>query len=67
MSVIHNPTASFVDGLDGLDPLRAVDPRVYLDEAVFAAEQERIFARTWTFVCHTSELVRAVRDPDASR
>lgn len=53
MTVTDSPTTA---GAAGIDPLRTVDPRVYLDGAVFAAEQERIFARTWTFVCHTSEL-----------
>lgn len=56
MSVIDDTTAA---GLDGIDPLRVVDPHVYLNEAVFLAEQEHIFARTWTFVCHESELAQS--------
>ena len=35
---------------------RALDPRDYLDPAVFAAEKERIFYRTWQYACHASEI-----------
>ena len=33
-----------------------LDNRVYTDPEVFRLEQERIFARTWKFVCHESEI-----------
>ncbi len=33
-----------------------LDNRIYTDEAIFRAEQERIFRQTWKFVCHESEL-----------
>ena len=33
-----------------------LDNRIYSDPAVFAAEQETIFAGGWKFVCHESEL-----------
>jgi phenylpropionate dioxygenase-like ring-hydroxylating dioxygenase large terminal subunit len=38
-----------------IDPLRTVDNSVYSREA-FALEQDRLFRRVWTFVCHASEL-----------
>ena len=37
-------------------PRDYVDARVYGDPAVFAEERERILAKTWRFVCHTSEV-----------
>jgi len=33
-----------------------VNSLVYTDPGVFAQEREKIFARTWKFVCHESEL-----------
>ena len=33
-----------------------VDNRIYTDEAIFREEQAKIFARTWRFCCHESEL-----------
>lgn len=33
-----------------------LDNRIFTDESIFAAEQERIFAKVWQFVCHESEL-----------
>ena len=29
-----------------------VDPRIYSDPAVFAEEQEKIFAKVWVIACH---------------
>ncbi len=40
----------------GLDGSRVIDRMIYLDPAVYAAEQERIFARTWQWIAHESEL-----------
>ena len=40
----------------GLDGSRVIDRRIYVDPQIFAAEQERIFARTWLWVAHESEL-----------
>ena len=37
---------------------RALDPRLYLDPAVFESEQERIFERTWQLIGHVSALPR---------
>ncbi|KQX01664.1 Rieske (2Fe-2S) protein [Massilia sp. Root418] len=34
----------------------AVDPALYTDAKIFDAEMERIFARTWVWVAHVSEL-----------
>ncbi|MCW5770510.1 MAG: Rieske 2Fe-2S domain-containing protein [Rhodospirillaceae bacterium] len=35
-----------------------VDNRIYTDPGVFAAESERIFATTWKFVLHESEIAQ---------
>jgi Rieske 2Fe-2S family protein len=37
----------------------ALEPRLYIDPAVLAAEQELIFDRTWQFVGHVSALPRS--------
>jgi len=45
--------------LDGLAAGPAyVDRRCYVDPAIYALEQERIFARAWPFVAHDSELAQ---------
>ncbi len=36
-----------------------IDNRVYTDPRTFELERERIFFRTWNFVCHDSELPNA--------
>ena len=33
-----------------------LDNRIFTDESIFAEEMGRIFARTWLFVCHESEI-----------
>jgi benzoate/toluate 1,2-dioxygenase alpha subunit len=33
-----------------------IDRQVYVDPAIYAAEQERVFARTWQWIAHESEL-----------
>lgn len=40
----------------GLDGARVIDRRVYIDERIFEAEQEKIFARTWQWVGHATEI-----------
>ena len=35
-----------------------LDNRIYTQESVLAVEQERIFRRTWKFVCHESEVAK---------
>lgn len=42
-----------------LPPTHYLDNRIYTDDTVFQAEQEKIFHKTWKFVCHESE----VRNP----
>src|SRR5438105_3557257 len=39
-----------------IDSLHTVHNSVYLDPALFAAEQERIFGEVWNLVCHECEL-----------
>jgi len=39
-----------------LDGSRVIDRRIYVDPSILATEQERIFARTWQWVAHASEL-----------
>lgn len=39
-----------------LDATRVIDRRIYLEEKVLAAEQERIFAKTWQWIAHESEI-----------
>ena len=40
----------------GLDGSRVIDREVYRDQAIFAAEQEQLFTRTWQWVGHESEV-----------
>lgn len=40
----------------GVPWLDSVDSSVYVDPAVFAAEQQRIFRRTWQFLAHDCEI-----------
>jgi phenylpropionate dioxygenase-like ring-hydroxylating dioxygenase large terminal subunit len=40
----------------GLDGSRVIDRQIYVDPAIYAAEKEKIFARTWQWVAHESEL-----------
>ncbi len=42
-----------------LPPTHYLDNRIYTDDAIFRAEQERIFRATWKFACHESELRNA--------
>lgn len=39
-----------------LDPSRVIDRRVYVDQKIYAAEQEKIFAKTWQWVAHATEI-----------
>ncbi len=39
-----------------VQPQRAMEPSVYLDPAVFAAERAAVLATTWQYACHSSEL-----------
>ncbi|HXQ10959.1 MAG TPA: aromatic ring-hydroxylating dioxygenase subunit alpha [Caulobacteraceae bacterium] len=40
----------------GLDGSRVIDRRIYVDADIFAAEREKIFARTWQWIAHESEI-----------
>ncbi len=40
----------------GLDGSRVIDRKIYVDPDVFEAEREKIFASTWQWVAHESEL-----------
>lgn len=37
-------------------PTRALEARYYTDEAIFQRERGGLFARTWQFACHVSQL-----------
>ncbi len=50
---LHDRTSSTAPSID---PLRVVDRMVYSEPAVYEAEQELIFAKTWIFACHRSEI-----------
>jgi benzoate/toluate 1,2-dioxygenase alpha subunit len=39
-----------------LDPSHVIDRRVYIDQQIYAAEQEKIFAKTWQWVAHATEI-----------
>ncbi|MEO1551937.1 MAG: aromatic ring-hydroxylating dioxygenase subunit alpha, partial [Pseudomonadota bacterium] len=38
------------------EPIRSLDARYYTDPAVFEIEQDTVFAKTWQFGCHASDL-----------
>ncbi len=40
----------------GLDGSRVIDRNIYVDDRIFAAEQQDLFARTWQWVAHESEM-----------
>src|SRR5262249_54871148 len=42
----------------GVQRLHTVHNSVYLDPALFAAEQERLFGRGWNFICHECEIAQ---------
>jgi phenylpropionate dioxygenase-like ring-hydroxylating dioxygenase large terminal subunit len=39
-----------------LDGSRVIDRRIYVDPAIYEAETQRIFAKTWVWVAHESEV-----------
>ncbi|MGI3184183.1 aromatic ring-hydroxylating oxygenase subunit alpha [Nioella aestuarii] len=41
------------------DPIRSLAARYYTDPAIYAAEQAGLFARTWQFAGHASQLEKA--------
>lgn len=40
----------------GLDGSRVIDRRIYLDQNIFEAEQAKLFAKTWQWIAHESEV-----------
>ncbi|RYZ10938.1 MAG: aromatic ring-hydroxylating dioxygenase subunit alpha [Comamonadaceae bacterium] len=51
------PDAAAIRGLVDLEGGR-IDRRVYWDEEIYQLELERIFARTWLFVAHESQVAK---------
>jgi benzoate/toluate 1,2-dioxygenase alpha subunit len=52
-------TEIWSDNTLGLDGTRVIDRRIYVDRQIFEAEREALFARTWQWVAHESELPAA--------
>src|SRR5215213_9271576 len=48
---LRNEMPKFVDHERGL-----VDRRIYHDQAIYDLEMEQIFARSWLFMCHESQI-----------
>lgn len=44
------------EGSPALPPDHYVDATIYTSDHVFSEERQKIFAKTWKFVCHESEL-----------
>jgi benzoate/toluate 1,2-dioxygenase alpha subunit len=40
----------------GLDGSRVIDRSIYVDPGIFTAERDQVFARTWQWIAHESEL-----------
>ena len=49
-------TAMAQSSLDGDDLRQTLPSRVYVDPETFALEQEKIFSRSWQYVCHVEKL-----------
>lgn len=54
--VSRTTTDVWQDNALNLDGSRVIDRIVYVDPDIYAAEQERIFAKTWQWVAHDTEL-----------
>ncbi|MEZ5927883.1 MAG: hypothetical protein R3C55_05305 [Parvularculaceae bacterium] len=52
---MHKLDGDFFRGLVNLEE-GTVDRRIFVDEDIYRLELERIFARTWNFMCHESQI-----------
>ena len=38
------------------EPLKSLEARYYTDPAIYANEQQGLFARTWQYACHLAQI-----------
>ena len=49
-------TDTHIPSTEPQESLRAIHADYYTSEAVFAEEKEKLFYKSWQYVCHVSEL-----------
>ena len=56
MEQVLTPDPKFEAKVPDSENLRAIDATYYTSENIFAEEKEKLFFKSWQYVCHTSEL-----------